>query len=89
MSYYFYLARCSDNSLYCGSCVDLDAREKRHNEGKGAKYTRSRKPIKIIYSEEFETKCEALKREAQVKTYSKIQKEELAQSKHQKKGRSK
>ena len=78
MPYYFYLARCSDDSLYSGSCVDLKARETRHNEGKGAKYTRSRRPVKIIYHEKFLTLTEARKREAQVKTWSKSQKEILA-----------
>lgn len=77
MPYYFYLARCSDHSLYSGSCVDLHAREAKHNEGKGAKYTRSRKPIKIIYHEEFQTLTEARKREAAIKKWSKAEKEAL------------
>ncbi len=75
---YFYLARCSDNSLYAGSCKDLKDREKKHNDGKGAKYTRAHLPIKMIYSEEFQTLPEALKREAEVKKWSKAEKEELA-----------
>ena len=77
MSYYFYLARCSDNSLYSGFCIDLTAREARHNEGKGAKYTRSRRPIRIVYHEELSTLSEARKREVQVKSWSKIEKEKL------------
>ena len=64
MSYYFYLARCSDGSLYSGSCIDLSAREATHNDGKGAKYTRSRRPVKIIYHEEFALLVEARRREA-------------------------
>ena len=76
---YFYLARCSDGSLYSGSCKDLKEREEKHNSGKGAKYTRAHLPVKIVYSEEFENLSEALKREAQVKTWSKIQKEQLIQ----------
>jgi putative endonuclease len=82
MPFYFYLARCSDNSLYAGSCVNLKAREVKHNEGIGAKYTRSRRPIRIIYSEAFQTPTEARHREAQVKTWSKIKKERLACGKH-------
>lgn len=82
MPYYFYLARCADGSLYSGSCVDLSAREGRHNEGKGAKYTRSRRPVHIIYHETFTTLAEARKREAQVKTWSKSQKENLAKRLH-------
>jgi len=82
MPYYCYLARCADNSLYCGSCIDLNAREEKHNSGKGAKYTRSRKPVKIVYHEEFSTLSEAMKREAQVKKCSKIQKENLVVGKN-------
>ncbi|MBT3834657.1 GIY-YIG nuclease family protein [Candidatus Peribacteria bacterium] len=74
---FFYFARCCDNSLYSGSCIDLQAREDMHNSGKGAKYTRSRLPIKIVYSEEFETLSEARKREAEVKKFSKDKKENL------------
>ena len=82
MLYYFYLARCSDNSLYSGSCTNTQEREDRHNEGRGAKYTRSRLPVKIIYFEEFYTLVEARRREAQVKKWSKIKKERLAEGKH-------
>lgn len=77
MSHYFYLARCKDNSLYAGTCINVQEREAKHNEGKGAKYTRSRLPIRIIYSEEFETLSEARKREAEVKKWSKSKKEQL------------
>ena len=80
MSYFFYLARCSDNSLYSGSCVNVQRREDCHNSGKGAKYTRSRRPVKIVYSEEFESLSEAKKREAQVKSFSRIEKEKLISS---------
>lgn len=65
--YYTYLAKCSDNSQYCGYTDDIKSRERVHNLGKGAKYTRSRTPIKIVYYEEFETKSEALKREHAIK----------------------
>ena len=74
---HFYLARCADGSLYSGSCLDLKAREAKHNEGTGAKYTRSRRPVEIIYHEEFSTLKEARHREAQVKTWSKTEKEKL------------
>jgi len=77
MPYYFYLARCADRSLYSGSCVDLKARERLHNEGKGAKYTRSRRPIRFVYHEIFSTLTEARRREAQVKNWSKVEKEQL------------
>ena len=87
MSYYFfYLARCADGSLYTGSCSDLTAREARHNEGKGAVYTRNRRPVSIIYSEEYPTHLEARRREAQVKPWNRMKKENLAQGKHPTKG---
>ncbi len=77
MPHYFYLARCSDDSLYAGTCVDLSAREGKHNEGRGAKYTRSRLPIRFIYHETFRTLSAARKREAAVKKLTKEAKEEL------------
>ena len=77
MPHYFYLARCADGSLYAGTCIDLAAREAMHNAGKGAKYTRSRKPVKMIYREEFALLSEARSREAHVKALSKAEKEEL------------
>ena len=77
MPHYFYLARCADSSLYSGTCIDLKAREGKHNEGKGAKYTRSRRPVKIIYHEKFKTLAGARRREALVKQWSKAAKEDL------------
>lgn len=77
MTHYFYLARCSDASLYAGTCMDLLEREQKHNEGTGAKYTRSRLPVKIVYHEPFETLSEARKREAQIKRWTKEAKEKL------------
>ncbi len=82
MPFYFYLARCRDNSLYCGSCKDPAAREAKHNAGEGAKYTRSRRPIRMVYSEEFPTLVEAMRREAEVKKWRKGEKEWLAAGKH-------
>jgi putative endonuclease len=77
MPFHFYLARCTDDSLYSGYCKDLVDREKTHNEGKGAKYTRARRPVEIIYSEKFATRSEAMQREAAVKKLTKIEKEKL------------
>ncbi|MFH1546231.1 MAG: GIY-YIG nuclease family protein [Patescibacteria group bacterium] len=82
MPFYFYLARCSDNSLYSGSCVDLKNREKTHNDGKGAKYTRSRRPVRIVYSEKFATRSEAMKREAEVKKWTRAKKINLVKCGH-------
>lgn len=81
MPHYFYLARCADNTLYAGTCINRSEREAKHNDGTGAKYTRGRRPITFIYSEEFETLSDARKREAEVKKWTREQKEALAQTK--------
>jgi putative endonuclease len=75
--YYFYLARCVDKTIYAGYTTDLKNREYKHNAGQGAKYTKARRPVKIIYSESFKTKIRAMQREAEVKTWPKIKKEHL------------
>ncbi|PIR52812.1 endonuclease [Candidatus Peregrinibacteria bacterium CG10_big_fil_rev_8_21_14_0_10_49_10] len=80
MPYYFYLARCSDGSLYSGYCKDLHGREGVHNAGKGARYTRARLPVRILHSEEFPTRSAAMKREAEVKKWEKVEKEKLVLS---------
>lgn len=77
MMHFFYLARCSDGSLYAGTCMNLKERETKHNDGTGAKYTRSRRPVKIIYHEEYETLSQARSREALVKQWPKEDKERL------------
>ena len=59
---YTYIVRCKDGSLYTGWTNDIEKRIKAHNEGKGAKYTKSRRPVKLVYYEEFQTKEEAMKR---------------------------
>lgn len=72
--YYFYIFRCNDGTLYCGSTNNLENREKRHNVGTGAKYTRSRGGGVVVYSEPFATQSEAMRREAQVKKWSRAKK---------------
>lgn len=74
MSHYCYILLCSDGTLYCGYTNDLVKRVNTHNQGKGAKYTRQRIPVKLVYSEEFKTKSEALKREHQIKKLSRKEK---------------
>lgn len=74
MTYYVYLLECADETLYCGYTDNLEKRVKTHNAGKGAKYTRARLPVKLVYSETFTEKSEAMKREAQIKTFSRAQK---------------
>lgn len=76
-NYFVYLLECSDNSLYCGYTDDLEKRVKVHNSGKGAKYTKSRLPVRLVYSEKFDNKSDAMKREAQIKKLSRIKKLDL------------
>ena len=77
-NYYAYLARCNDDSLYAGYTNNIENREEAHNEGNaGARYTRMRRPVKIVYFEEFVNRSDAMKRESELKRLSKKQKEEL------------
>lgn len=78
--HYVYILECSDSSLYAGYTIDLDKRLKVHNQGKGAKYTRVRLPVKLVYNEEFENKSDALKREYKIKQLTRKKKEELINS---------
>ena len=77
--YYFYILRCSDNSLYSGITKDLTKRLKEHNsaQGRGAKYTRSKRPVIMVYSEKMSSKGVALKKEAEVKKWPKAKKEKF------------
>lgn len=82
MKAYTYILKCSDNTLYTGWTTDLPKRLQSHNQGKGAKYTRSRLPVTLAYYETFETKKEAMSREAAIKKLSRPQKERLILSKN-------
>ena len=64
-----YVLLCSDKSLYTGCTNNLEKRFESHKKGKGAQYTKSHKPIKVVYSESFEQKNDALKREAEIKKW--------------------
>ena len=72
--YFVYILKCLDGSLYTGSTNNIEKRFKSHLEGKGGKYTRSHKPVKIIYEEKFKTKSDALKREMEIKKLTKEKK---------------
>ena len=74
---YAYLLRCRDGSFYAGWTNDPERRLKAHNSGTASKYTRSRRPVEMVYLEEFETKSEAMKREAALKMMTREQKLEL------------
>lgn len=75
---YTYLVKCADNTLYCGWTSCLEKRLQAHNEGKGAKYTKARRPVTLAYYETFSTKEEAMRREAAIKKLSRKDKLKLA-----------
>ena len=74
---YRYMLKCSDGTLYTGWTNDLEKRVEAHNSGKGAKYTKARRPVELAYYEEFETKEQAMKREYAIKQLGRKEKQEL------------
>ena len=79
--HYAYIVKCSDGTYYTGYTNDLEKRLLTHNAGKGAKYTRNRLPVEMVYYEEYEEKSEAMKREYAIKQLTRKQKEKLISSK--------
>jgi putative endonuclease len=80
-NYYVYIVSCSDGSFYTGYAADVKKRVAVHNTGKtGAKYTKTRRPVKLVYSEELSSKSEAMKREYAIKQLTHIEKKKLVQS---------
>ena len=75
--YYVYILRCSNDSYYVGSAQDLDARVKAHNAGRGAAYTFKHRPVYVVYSESLESELQAVRRERQIKRWSREKKEAL------------
>jgi len=78
--HYVYIVECSDKTLYTGYARDLDKRINTHNKGKGAKYTRGRFPVKLVYYEAFLSKSDALKREYKIKKMAKKNKLKLIEN---------
>lgn len=78
--YYVYLLRCADGTLYTGFTNDLARRLAAHNAGRGAKYTRGRRPVELVYWESFSNKSSALRREYAIKQLPRRQKLTLVQS---------
>lgn len=76
-SYYVYIIRCADGTLYTGSTDDVQRRLEVHRSGKGAKYTRGRGPLELVYSEQVESWSQALRRESEIKKMTRLQKEEM------------
>lgn len=82
--HYVYVLRCCDGSLYTGWTTHLKERVKAHNEGRGAKYTRSHKPVTLVYFETFSDKSEALRRECAIKALPRQEKEKLIKNQNTK-----
>lgn len=78
---YTYIVRCKDNSLYCGWTNNLEKRIENHNAGTGAKYTKSRRPVELVYYETFDTKEEAMSREYAIKQLTRVEKIKLIEGK--------
>lgn len=79
--WYIYILRCADGTLYTGSTDDVERRVAVHNSGKGAKYTRGRTPVEVVYTEECESYSAALKREYAIKQLSRQEKWNLINEK--------
>lgn len=77
--HYTYMLRCKDNTYYTGYTNNLEKRVKAHNDGKGAKYTKGRGPVELIYYEEFEDKASAMCREYEIKQLTRKEKDVLRQ----------
>lgn len=75
--WYLYILRCGDGTLYTGITTDVEARLSVHRSGKGAKYTRGRRPLELVYREQCEDHSHALKRELAVKSMTKEEKKKL------------
>ena len=78
--WYLYILRCKDNTLYTGITTDVEKRLEAHRSGKGAKYTRGRAPLELVYRESCGSHSDALKREAEIKKLSRQAKEQLIKS---------
>ena len=78
--WFVYIVRCHDGTLYCGSTNDVEKRIATHNKGKGAKYTQSRTPVVLLYTETYDSWVEAARREYVIKQMKKVEKEKLVAS---------
>ncbi len=77
MPHWVYIVRCKDGSLYTGYAKDPNARLARHNSGKGAKYTAGRRPVVLVFTQKFRSLSRALKREHELKQWTRVKKEAL------------
>jgi putative endonuclease len=77
MTYFVYILECSDRTLYTGIAKDIEKRIEQHESGNGSKYVRSRLPVKLVFSQDFGSRSEALKAEIMIKGLSRLEKERL------------
>jgi putative endonuclease len=77
MTFYCYILKCADGNYYTGWSTDPERRARQHDNGKGARYTRSRRPVSLVYVEECPDRAAAMKRERAIKALSRPQKEKL------------
>jgi predicted GIY-YIG superfamily endonuclease len=77
VTWWVYLLRCGDGTLYCGVALDVAARLKQHEEGRGARYTRGRGPLELVFREACGTRSQALRREREIKAFSRAKKTAL------------
>ena len=80
--YYVYIVKCRDGTLYTGYTPDIDKRIKLHNAGKGAKYTRDRQPVELVWSKEYRYFRRAFRKEIEIKQLTRKQKEKLISKMH-------
>ena len=80
MPFFCYILKCADGTFYTGWTTDPPRRERQHNAGRGAKYTRMRRPVKLVYIEELSDRTSAMKRERAIKKMARVQKRKLIQS---------
>ena len=80
MPFFCYILECSDGTFYTGWTTDPPRRERQHNAGRGAKYTRMRRPVKLVYMEELSDRTSAMKRERAIKKMARAQKRKLIRS---------
>ena len=78
--HYVYILKCADDTYSTGYTTDPERRTQVHNSGKGAKYTRARRPVELIYTEEYDDKTEAQRREYAIKQLTRAEKEKLIKS---------
>lgn len=77
MAFYCYILECADRTFYTGWTTDPARREKQHNAGRGARYTRSRRPVKLVHVEELSSRADAMKRERVIKMMTRERKQKL------------